>query len=290
MHGVGGHRRSVDMEGGVLSSRLLGQDAHGDMQMGGGFSFVQISDSHIGFNKEANKDVIATLENAIARINELSPAPELLIHTGRFEPPFETSEFDTLDQVLRSVNVSSPFLFPANTMYWWTTASNFGSGTEKDQRGRVAKLRSQRRPFHWSGQRAQSESRRIGNAGRGTTGVAQERSRRTHQQHADCGVRSHPAVERLPGMGLGHGRRCGSSLLPEEIRIGECFEWPHPPGDAEGGRQHHFPHGNVDCVPTTCSGHSALPGPSESLSGAPSGSSRRSLVFNLFLVNTPGRC
>ena len=68
--------------GGVLTSRLLGQEAHQHMQMGGEFAFVQISDSHIGFNKEANKDVTATLGKAIARINELSPAPELLIHTG----------------------------------------------------------------------------------------------------------------------------------------------------------------------------------------------------------------
>ncbi len=50
------------MDGGVLSSRLLGQDSHSGMQMDGGFSFVQISDSHIGFNKEANKDVTATLQ------------------------------------------------------------------------------------------------------------------------------------------------------------------------------------------------------------------------------------
>src|SRR5438309_3076428 len=100
------------VEGGILSSRLLGQDGHRGMQMGGGFSFVQISDSHIGFNKEANKDVTATLETAISRINELSPAPELLIHTGDLSHLSKPSEFDTLDQALRSANVKQSFFVP----------------------------------------------------------------------------------------------------------------------------------------------------------------------------------
>ena len=100
------------MQGGVLSSRLLGKDSHGGMQMGGGFSFVQISDSHIGFNKEANKDVTATLQKATARINELSDAPDLLIHTGDLSHLSKPSEFDTLDQVLRSAKSKQSFFVP----------------------------------------------------------------------------------------------------------------------------------------------------------------------------------
>jgi plastocyanin len=100
------------MSGGVLSSRLLGQDAHKHMQAGAEFSFVQISDSHIGFNKEANKDVTATLQKAVTRINELSPAPELLIHTGDLTHLSKPGEFDTLDQVLRSANTKQSFFVP----------------------------------------------------------------------------------------------------------------------------------------------------------------------------------
>src|SRR5437868_6101994 len=37
--------------------------------------FVQISDSHIGFNKEANKDVTATLHDAVAKVNALPQNP-----------------------------------------------------------------------------------------------------------------------------------------------------------------------------------------------------------------------
>jgi Icc protein len=100
------------MHGGVLSSRLLGQEGHGHMPMGGQFSFVQISDSHIGFNKEANKDVTATLQKAVGRINELPTAPELLIHTGDLSHLSKPSEFDTLDQVLRSANSKQSFFVP----------------------------------------------------------------------------------------------------------------------------------------------------------------------------------
>jgi hypothetical protein len=46
------------MAGGVPVSRLLGQKTGGRAS---GFSFIQISDSHIGFNRDANKDVTATL-------------------------------------------------------------------------------------------------------------------------------------------------------------------------------------------------------------------------------------
>jgi plastocyanin len=101
------------MNAGVLRSRLLGQELHGHMPMGGGeFSFVQISDSHIGFNKDANKDVTATLEQAVQRINALPSAPELLLHTGDLSHLSKPGEFDTLDQVLRSVNCKQSFFVP----------------------------------------------------------------------------------------------------------------------------------------------------------------------------------
>jgi 3',5'-cyclic-AMP phosphodiesterase len=100
------------MSGGVLSSRLAGEEAHDRMLAGGEFSFVQISDSHIGFSKEANKDVTATLQVAVNRINELSPPPEFLIHTGDLSHLSKPSEFDTLDQVLRSANSKQAFFVP----------------------------------------------------------------------------------------------------------------------------------------------------------------------------------
>jgi amicyanin len=100
------------MSGGVLSSKTFDQMSGHHSAAGGEFSFVQISDSHIGFNKEANKDVTATLQAAIAKIKALDPIPEFLIHTGDLSHLSKPSEFDTLDQTLRSCKARQAFFVP----------------------------------------------------------------------------------------------------------------------------------------------------------------------------------
>ncbi|HWY66015.1 MAG TPA: hypothetical protein VNX61_12460, partial [Rhizomicrobium sp.] len=44
--------------------------------------FLQISDTHIGFNKDANPDVIGTLNSTIDAVNALPRQPALVLHTG----------------------------------------------------------------------------------------------------------------------------------------------------------------------------------------------------------------
>lgn len=99
------------MSGGVPSSKAFGQTALSEMSEEG-FSFVQISDSHIGFNKEANQDVTATLQEAIEKINALKHTPDFLIHTGDLSHLSKPSEFDTLDQILRSAKTRQAFFVP----------------------------------------------------------------------------------------------------------------------------------------------------------------------------------
>jgi hypothetical protein len=84
--------------GGVPVSRVFGQRMHGAKQSD--FSFVQISDSHIGFNKAANTDVTATLQAALDKIDALPHSPDFLIHTGDLTHSSKPGEFDTLDQML----------------------------------------------------------------------------------------------------------------------------------------------------------------------------------------------
>jgi 3',5'-cyclic-AMP phosphodiesterase len=100
------------VSGGVLSSRAFGQMTHPQADGAGEFSFVQISDSHIGFNKEANKDVVATLQQAIGKINALERTPDFLIHTGDLSHLSKPTEFDTLDQVLKSAKTGRSFFVP----------------------------------------------------------------------------------------------------------------------------------------------------------------------------------
>src|ERR1700746_1867348 len=72
------------VSGGVLASKTLAQIAKegGSSLSATDLSFLQISDSHIGFNKEANKDVTETFRIALDRINAMPTPPSFLIHTG----------------------------------------------------------------------------------------------------------------------------------------------------------------------------------------------------------------
>jgi 3',5'-cyclic AMP phosphodiesterase CpdA len=65
-----------------------------------GLTFVQISDSHIGFSKDANPDVAGTLKIAIDRIRALPTPPAFIIHTGDITHLSKPAEFDMADQIL----------------------------------------------------------------------------------------------------------------------------------------------------------------------------------------------
>ena len=97
------------MSGGLLSSKILGATAD---TAAGDFSFVQISDSHIGFNKDANKDVIGTLQKAIAKINSLPKPPDFILHTGDLSHLSEAEEFDALEQNLKQIKTGQIFYVP----------------------------------------------------------------------------------------------------------------------------------------------------------------------------------
>src|SRR5258708_6686632 len=59
--------------GGVATSRVFGQQPAAPAKPT--FSFVQITDSHLGFARDPNKDVAGTLKQTIARINALPEPP-----------------------------------------------------------------------------------------------------------------------------------------------------------------------------------------------------------------------
>ncbi len=105
------------LTGGIPTSSLLAQSATSRSAAGKteDFSFVQISDSHIGFNKGANPNVTGTLQQAINRINTVPAgikAPDFLIHTGDITQNSKASEFDTASQVIKSAKVSEVFYVP----------------------------------------------------------------------------------------------------------------------------------------------------------------------------------
>jgi 3',5'-cyclic AMP phosphodiesterase CpdA len=86
------------LAGGIPVSSVFGASV--PKQRAEDFSFIQISDSHIGFSKGANPDVTGTLQKAVDKIKSVSAVPDFLIHTGDLTHTSKAAEFDTMEQVL----------------------------------------------------------------------------------------------------------------------------------------------------------------------------------------------
>jgi len=99
------------MSGGIPASRIFAS-ATGSTTKSADFNFVQISDSHIGFDKPANPDVTATLQVAIRKINAVPEVPDFIVHTGDLSHLSKPSEFDTLDQVLKGASAKQIYFVP----------------------------------------------------------------------------------------------------------------------------------------------------------------------------------
>jgi hypothetical protein len=102
--------------GGALASGILrpanAVAAEAKPTVAADFTFVQISDSHIGFAKDPNKDVVGTLRLAVDRINGLAKPPDLLVHTGDLTHLADPKEFDTVAEVLRGVKAGRTVYVP----------------------------------------------------------------------------------------------------------------------------------------------------------------------------------
>ena len=69
----------------------------------GAFSFVQISDSHIGFARPENPDVLGTFSKTIAAINALPQQPAFVVHTGDVTHLSKPAQFDAAKHVLATL-------------------------------------------------------------------------------------------------------------------------------------------------------------------------------------------
>ena len=96
---------------GVPVSEVLGADKK-KTEKASGFTFVQISDTHIGFNRPANTDVAGTLRATVDKINALPHQPDLILHTGDLTHLAKAEEFDALDQNLKSLKQGQIFYVP----------------------------------------------------------------------------------------------------------------------------------------------------------------------------------
>jgi 3',5'-cyclic AMP phosphodiesterase CpdA len=91
--------------GGVPKSLSLLDSAEAAKASAGAFTFLQISDSHIGFNKPANPHALDTLKEAVGRITTLPVKPSFMLHTGDITHSAKPVEFDDANQILGSTGV-----------------------------------------------------------------------------------------------------------------------------------------------------------------------------------------
>jgi 3',5'-cyclic AMP phosphodiesterase CpdA len=99
--------------------------------------FVQISDTHIGFNKEANPDVTGTLAQTIQLVNTMPEQPALMIHTGDITHLSKPAEFDLAQQLFSGLRTSEMHTVPGEHDTTDATVTEYFNrfGTNSDRKG-----------------------------------------------------------------------------------------------------------------------------------------------------------
>jgi len=93
------------VSGGLASSISLDQAVAAPARVKS-FSFVQLSDSHVGFNKPANPDAAATYREAVAKVIAMPVKPDFIIHTGDITQLSKDQEFDDADQIVKAAGLT----------------------------------------------------------------------------------------------------------------------------------------------------------------------------------------
>jgi 3',5'-cyclic AMP phosphodiesterase CpdA len=97
--------------GGVPSAIAAGGSG-GNSAAARAFTFVQISDTHIGFHKEANPDIVGGFRRAAADINALALRPALVVHTGDVSHLSKPEEFGQAKELLQEIRVDRVHTVP----------------------------------------------------------------------------------------------------------------------------------------------------------------------------------
>ena len=98
MHDLGRHRRALDHFRRRAAFARPGRFRAGREPTG--LTFLQISDSHVGFDKPANPNALGTLEEAITKVKAMPMKPSFMIHTGDISHLSKASEFDDAERII----------------------------------------------------------------------------------------------------------------------------------------------------------------------------------------------
>ncbi len=196
------------MSGGVLNSYSFGNLAGlNARQLKSQLTFAQISDSHMGFNKPANTDVVSTLKAAVHKINALPVAPEFLLHTGDISHLSKPEEFDTVDQILKSAVAREVFFVPGEHDVIGDDGQQYLQRYGRNSSGN-GWYSFEKKGVHFVGlvNVMNLKAGGLGFLGARPIEVVGIGSETTGIQHSHHCLRAHSSVVRISAMGLGNRR------------------------------------------------------------------------------------
>ena len=229
-----------------------------------GLTFLQISDSHVGFDKPANPNALGTLEEAVAKVKAMPAKPAFMIHTGDISHLSKVSEFDDADRIISQTRLDvhyvpgeHDFLDEERKLY----LERYGRGTKGagwysfDANG-----------VHFIGlvNVVDLKAGGLGNLG-GDQLEWLEADVKGRSASTPIVVFAHiPLWTVYPEWGWGTEDGARALELLKALRLGDGAQRSHPSGDAEGRRQRHLPHRALDRVSAAGTGNRAVARPDES--------------------------
>ena len=230
-----------------------------------GFTFLQISDSHMGFDKPANPNVKGTLEEAIARVKTLPVKPSFMIHTGDISHLSKPSEFDDADQIISHAGLNVRYVPGEHDLLDEDQGKlyldRYGRGTQGagwysfDDNG-----------VHFIGlvNVVNLKAGGLGNLGNEQLEWLEDDLKGRSASQPIVVFAHIPLWTRLSGVGMGHRRQRAGPWLPQALRLGHRAQRAHSSGHAEGRGQRHLPHRALDGVPAARARNGAVARPDES--------------------------
>jgi 3',5'-cyclic-AMP phosphodiesterase len=104
MGGWAGAGALYSVSGGIANSVGLGAALAAPARTAS-FTFLQLSDSHVGFAKPANPDAAATYREAVAKVVALPNKPDFILHTGDITQLSKDQEFDDAEQIVKAAGL-----------------------------------------------------------------------------------------------------------------------------------------------------------------------------------------
>jgi hypothetical protein len=246
------------LSGGTPAAKIIGEAQAAST----GFSFVQISDSHIGFDKPANPNALGTLEEAIAKVDALRTKPAFMIHTGDITHLSKPQQFDDAEQRIARAKLDVHYVPGEHDVI------DEGAGKAYlDRYGKLSKGKGwysfDHGGVHFVGINNVYDLKAggMGNLGPEQLAWLGGRSEGKKCIDADRRLRACSPVDHCRRLGVGHARFCRGASTARPLWFGYRAERPHSSAHAEGRGQCDVPYGALDCLSAAGARHCALARP-----------------------------